>query len=373
MGYNVFVEICDAVKQSLPLLVKTRRELHRIPELSGAEIKTQEYICEFLQSRKIPFKKIKTGVVADIAGTTHGQRIAFRADTDALPIKEKTDVPFKSDSGFMHACGHDGHTAVLLALCDLLATEKPPRDVRAVFQFGEEGAGGAEEMIKGGCLDRVTEIYALHVSPDLPEGVLAVSEGAMMAGAVEFTVRFKGKESHCAESEKGIDALKPLAAYLAAQNTFNAPEKNNTMLHTGKIAGGSARNIVAGSAEAYCTLRYFDEAQREAVLGRAAEFLAGTDKSFGTSHSLTVEAVYPPLVNTPYAVSRVRQAAGAGIREAAPRYTAEDFAFYTQKIPGCLTWLGIKSEQYSSPLHSDTFGFREEALLEGLELFLRLI
>ena len=355
------------------LLTETRRKLHQIPELSGEEYQTQEFICGFLAARKISFRKIHTGVVADFAGENN-ITIALRADTDGLPMVEKAAVPYKSKNGYMHACGHDGHTAMLLTVCDILAKEKPFFNVRAIFQFGEEGAGGAEVMIRHGALDGVNAIYALHTDPGTEEGQFALMSGAMMAGAVEFNITFTGKESHCAEPEKGTDALKPLAEFLnkVAKESFNEEYKKETLLHIGKVLGGTARNIVAGSAEAYCTLRYFDDRVREAVMARISNYLEETNERFKTAHTLVVNAVYPPLVNTEDAVQRVK-AAIEKVNTAKVKFTAEDFAFYTQKVSGCLTWLGIRSKEFKAPLHSDTFGFREDALLYGVELFLRLV
>jgi amidohydrolase len=371
MGYNVYVEIRNAVTNSLGLIQSVRADLHRIPELSRAEFKTQSYICDFLTARRIPFYKIKTGVVADFKGSKAGGRIALRADIDALPIAEKTDVPYRSTNGNMHACGHDAHTAMLLCVCDLLKNAPPPRPVRAVFQFGEEGTGGAEDMIKGGALDGADEIYGLHVSPDLTEGTYAASAGAVMAGAVEFDVYFTGRSAHCAQSEKGIDAIKPVGALLAALKSFTE-HVPHTLLHVGKITAGAARNVVADAAECACTLRYFTDEAREAVMGKLTQFLAETDKMYGTSHRIAVGAVYPPLVNDADAVEKVR-AVCPELLPAVPSYTAEDFAFYLQKIPGCFVWLGTKSERFAAPLHSCLFGLREEALLYGVELLMRMI
>jgi len=460
------MELRKAVLAQSELCTRLRRELHQIPELSCAEFQTQRYICAFLEARKILYRKIRTGVVAEIPGKNTSVTVGFRADTDALPIEEKTDVPYRSVNGNMHACGHDGHTAILLTFCDILSKKPPPVSVRAIFQFGEEGALGAESMIEEGALSGVSEIYALHLDPALALGEFAVAEGAMMAGAVEFRVQFFGKESHCAEPEKGIDALKPLGALLgvngewrmvdgeeepgsktnnagegsgegasqitnadkdcavgrepgsaavhpphvasgdgakpppyAAESpsssihdsrfTIHSPTPHSSLLtpnsppssapshpppikplfHVGKITGGSARNVVAGAAEALCTLRYFEG--HGAEMARIAEFLCRTDAEFGTAHRLIVDAVCPPLHNAPVPVGRVK-AAAPEIRLAAPRYTAEDFACYTALIPGCLTWLGIQDENFASPLHSDTFGFSESALLCGVELFMRI-
>ncbi|MCL2796436.1 MAG: M20 family metallopeptidase [Firmicutes bacterium] len=391
------MEIRPSVLDRAELCTQVRRELHVIPELCGYEVETQGYICAFLEARGIRYRKILTGVIADFEGRDTSNAIAFRADIDGLPIAEKTGLPFASQSGNMHACGHDGHTAILLTLCDILTQEKPPQNIRAIFQFGEEGARGAEQMIAGGALEGVSEIYALHLDPTLYVGEFASCVGAMMAGAVELSIKFRGCAAHCAEKEKGIDALKPLAQLVDGEwwmangekvldshpsspsadqpptTNHQLPEKIqplSTLFHVGAVTGGTARNVVAGSSEALCTLRYFSD--YEAHMARLEEFLKRTDAEFGTSHELRTDAVCPPLINAAPALARVRLAA-PNLKAAAPRYTAEDFACFLTRIPGSLTWLGIKDAEFSSPLHSDTFGFSESALLYGVEFFMRIL
>ena len=366
------MEISAKVSNLFDLVKNTRRELHKMPEESEKEFLTSEYITRFLFSRGYKVKKIGTGVVADVSGKDTSYRIALRADIDALPICEKTDVEYRSTNGFMHACGHDGHTAILLALSDLLKKEKPSVNVRLIFQFGEEGYGGAEKMIAGGALDGVDEIYALHVDPSAAKGALFVCDGAMFAGAVEFDFEIEGKSSHCADASNGIDAIKALSYVLNKADGVNAHKKNNSLFHIGKIVAGDARNIVAGSAKASCTLRFFDEADRETIMMNLSRLLVEADNAFGTSHRVNVETVYDPLINSAAAVGKIKRLFPE-TRDCAPRYTAEDFGAFLAKTSGCMVWLGVKDETFSSPLHSDTFGFNEDALLYGLEYFYRIV
>ena len=158
--------------------------------------------------------------------------------------------------------------------------------------------------------------------------------------------------------------------WLVIRKNFTVHCPPSTIFHVGAVTGGSARNVVAGSSEALCTLRYFSDYKAE--LSRLEEFLKQTDKEFGTTHEFFVDAVCPPLNNAPKALGRVKAAVPALI-PAVPRYTAEDFACYLTRIPGCLIWLGIQDETHFSPLHSDTFGFSESALLYGVEMFLRIL
>ena len=366
------MELSTQVNCLFDLVKSTRRDLHKIPEESEKEFLTSEYIARFLSSRGYKFRKIGTGIVADVAGKDQSRRIALRADIDALPLNEKTDVDYRSCNGFMHACGHDGHTAVLLALSDLLKREKPSVNVRLIFQFGEEGYGGAAKMIEGGALDGVDEAYALHVDPSTEKGVLSTCDGAMFAGAVEFDFEIEGKAAHCADAGKGADAIKALSFVLSRADGVNAHRKNNSLFHIGRIVAGDARNIVAANAKANCTLRFFDEADRESIMMNFSRLLVEADNTFGTSHKVIVETVYDPLINHSAAVGKVKKLFPE-TRECMPRYTAEDFGAFLAKVPGCMVWLGVKDETFSSPLHSDTFGMNEDALLYGVEYFRKLV
>ena len=364
MVYNLIMENID-------YLIAVRRALHQMPELSEKEYRTGDFIASELSSMGHKFRRLATGAVCDVKGADTSRTVALRADIDALPIVEKTDCDFRSQNGCMHACGHDGHTAMLLCIARELAERKPRCNVRLIFQFGEEGDGGAEKMMEMGAVDGVDEIFAFHMCPELEKGEVASADGAMFAGTVEFDVEFYGESCHCADVGSGRDALKAAAYFYGKAGDCNADRRNNTVFHIGKMEGGAARNIVANFAKAYCTLRYYDSADTDRLMMRLEEYLVKSDELFGTSHRLTVNAVYPPLVNNPASLNKVR--AAVNVLPASPRFTAEDFAFYLQKIPGCMLWLGCKDGKYNSPLHSDTFGFDESALITGVEIYKKLV
>lgn len=352
-------------------LISMRRALHRMPEPSEKEFQTSDFIAAELSAMGHKFKRLGTGIVCDVKGASSERTIALRCDIDGLPVIEKTDCDFKSENGYMHACGHDGHTAMLLAVAKELSNRKPQCGVRLIFQFGEEGEGGADKMIGMGAIDGVDEIFAFHMCPELEIGKTASCSGAMFAGTVEFDVEFTGKSCHCADVKQGADALKAAVCFAHNAQDCNSDCANNTVFHIGKLEGGSARNIVADSAAVYCTLRYFDSADTDKLMMRIESRLVQTDNLFGTEHRLTVRAVYPPLVNNPASLSKARSV--AEIEECEPRFTAEDFAFYLGKIPGCMIWLGCKDRKHNSPLHSDTFGFDERALETGVRIYEKLI
>jgi len=356
--------------ESLTYLTATRRKLHALAELSGKEYNTSAFIVEELKSMGYKPKTVGTGVIVDIG--KGGGRLALRADIDALPIAENTSVTgcdFAA-SGAMHACGHDGHTANLLNIARILGG-KAPTPVRLIFQYGEEGLGGSVEMIENGALDEVTEIYALHLCPELDEGKIGYCYGCMFAGAVEFDCIMRGKSAHCASPESGADAIG--ASVFAANAAYAAARENGLLLNLGRITGGSARNIIADKCVSEYTLRYFDSAKSEAAMMQIERALIAADEKYGTYHELAMQAVYPPLVNNALAVDKVRSLMGERAVPVASRLTAEDFSNYLNVVPGCMVWLGIKTREHCSPLHSDTFSFDESVLLVGTELFMKLI
>lgn len=367
MVYNGFMNQTDK-----EYLTVTRRKLHALAELSGEEHKTSAFIVDELKSFGFKPKTVGTGVYCDVG---KGPRLALRADIDALPIKEDvafTGVDFAAEGCVMHACGHDGHTANLLNVARIIG---PKSDIplRFIFQFGEEGIGGSEAMIEGGVLEDVEEIYAIHMCPELDEGKIGYTYGAMFAGCVEFDVEFKGVSAHCATPEKGADAIR--ASIYAANKAFDAAKKHNLLINLGKIGGGAARNIIADRCLSAYTLRFYDMAKSEAFIMELERALIEADETFGTEHNLITSAVYPPLINHALCVDKVRYLMGDIAVPTEPRYTAEDFSNYINVVPGAIFWLGTKKSdgRYSVPLHSEKFGFDESALNLGTELFLKLI
>ena len=362
--------VYNFIMANLDYLTEMRRALHKLAEPSEREVQTSDFLFARLKEMGYKPRRIHTGLVCEKKGN-RAHTIALRADMDALPIVEK-DCPFKAEGGYMHACGHDGHMAMLLSAAAAAARVRPEHTVRFLFQFGEEGGhGGAEKMIEGGAVEGVDEIYALHLCPELPVGRVASSEGALFAGDVAFDIDFTGRSSHCAEGKKGIDALKAAVLFYERAQSVNDDCKNNTLFHIGKLEGGALRSCLAEKATAHCTLRYFDAAHIDLLMMRLERLAIEADDFAGTAHRVTVQSVYPPLVNNPLALAFVKSV--WPVEEAEPRFTGEDFAFYLQKVRGAMLWLGCRDSTHSSPLHSDTFGFDEKALLTGAELYEKLM
>lgn len=360
------------IMEMLDYLIFARRSLHKIPELFHQEFLTQKFITQQLDSFKIKYKTIKTAVIADVDGIDKKTRLAFRADMDALPIAEQNQADYKSiHDGMMHACGHDGHMAMLLGLAKYLAYNKPAVNVRLIFQPAEECQGGAEMLIEKGALKDVDAIFGLHLSPEYPIGTIATDAGAIFAGACDFYIIFEGKSGHCADYQKYIDAIRAgNEFYNQAHNLYKSKHQANSLFHIGKITGGSASNIVADYARYDCTYRFFDEAQQEDFMMRLEDILIEIQKQTGASHRVVVENYYPPLVNSTHIVQMLKRK--FEIVQARPKYTAEDFAYYLKKVSGAFAWLGVGDERHTAPLHSPEFDFDEKALLTGLNYYIKI-
>jgi metal-dependent amidase/aminoacylase/carboxypeptidase family protein len=388
------------VNECLSLVKTVRRDLHQIPELANCEFKTQAYVTDFLKKYGVDFYTLDTAVVAEIKGKNPHKTVALRADMDALKILEANRCAYKSkNTGYMHACGHDGHIAMLLTTVSILAGRPPDNDVRCIFQPAEEAEGGAFRLIEKGVLKGVDEIYAFHLDPTLKQNSIATNYGAIMAGTTEFDIFVYGSAAHAANKRAGIDALSAAAQIvgtldkLSPVNEVNwqleddglfenaAPKvnakdiRNSTLLHVGKMTAGSGRNIVADRAALECTLRYFDGGKRDALLKEINKRLAATESSAGVKCELVIKSAYPCLKNSDKCVDRVRalKAKGINVVAARPRYTAEDFAAYLEKVSGCFMWLGVRDEKEPRQLHSEKFDFDESALSYGVDVFLKLI
>lgn len=348
-------------------IVAVRRALHACPELSSVEYKTSEYIERELVKIGLVPRRAHLGLIADIKGSDGKRTVALRADFDGLPITEKTGLPFASRNGCMHACGHDGHTAMLLGAAKYLSENAPKNNVRLIFQFGEEGDGGSVTMIENGATENADEIYAFHLCPELEFGKVGTNEGTLFAGVAEFNVTFAGKSVHCALKSEGADALAAAAEFTCKIGECG---RENTLLHVGKFTSGYARNVVSDAATLECSFRFFDEKDRDPIIAELTALANACAAKYGCTASLTVKSTYPPLVNHKQCVRKLKKITETVEMKA--RYTAEDFAYYLKEIPGCMAWLGVKDEKHVAPLHSDTFDFDESILLKGARLFVEL-
>lgn len=354
----------------LAYITRVRRKLHRCPEPAFCEFETQKAVESELAALHIPFREIGTGIVADL-DLGKEKRIAFRADMDALPVTERTGAEYASERpGFMHACGHDGHMALLLGFAKSCA-ENPSGigcNLRFVFQPAEEGEGGARNMIAGGALEGVDEIYAVHLDPSLDPGKLGLCYGASMAGDFEFDVNFTGESAHCAEKSKGKDALAAACEFAASLSELVG--KGDSLLHAGKLTAGVARNVVAESAKLECTMRFFEEKERDRLL-RLMKFQLGyLSDRYGVKGEIEKVTEYIPLKNARTCVDKLKAASDWVPQKR--KYLGEDFAFYLAECKGAHGWLGVRKSP-ETKLHAADFDFEEQSLLAGLEIYRKLV
>jgi amidohydrolase len=368
------LEIDSTAEQQL---LAHRRHLHAERELAFTEHKTAAYVAGVLAS--VPgIDGVRTlagtGVVADLHGGLPGRSVLVRADMDALPLTEASDLPFRSRrDGFMHACGHDVHMAVALELARVLAEHREglPGMVRFAFQPAEELAGGAKVMIDEGVLEGIDRVIGLHVWAGLPTGQVSVRGDAIMASANFFTLTVRGKGGHGAMPEATVDAIVIAAGIVSALQTLvtRAP----VVVTVGSIHGGGAHNVIAGEVILQGTLRTFDAALRQLLLGRIATLAEGIAEAMRGSCSFSHDIGTPPTVNDPAMARLVAEAARAVLGEAAvvpfePLMVGEDFAYFLAARPGCFFLLGGAPEGAPVVHHTADFRIDERCLPIGLRV-----
>ena len=362
-------------------LVRMRRDLHAHPELSFHEEWTARYVADRLDD--LPLDNLRlvgtTGVVADVIGKLPGRTVLVRADMDGLPLSETADVPFRSrEEGVMHACGHDFHMAIALALAGELAVnqQRLPGTVRFLFQPAEECAGGAKPMIEAGVLDRVDRVIGLHVWSELDTGKVSVREGAMMASADQFALTIRGLGGHGALPHMTIDAVVIAAEVITALQTLVSRETQPTapvVLTLGSVHGGSAPNIIAGEVVIRGTLRTFDAQLRARLLKRIAELAAGIAAAMRGSCEFRHESGAPPVINNAAMASLVRDAAEDvvgrdNVVPFEPLMVGEDFAYFLEDRPGCFFLLGGAPGGPRAVHHTSDFRIDEACLPIGLRV-----
>ncbi len=380
------IEIRDDINELIDEVTGIRRYLHTIPELGFEEYKTSKYIKEYLENLDIEvFDNIATtGVLGYIEGKEGKRTIAFRADIDALPVFEETGVDFCSqEKGRMHACGHDGHTAILLALAKYLSLRKDTMvdNILLIFQPAEEGPGGAEVIIKEGILEKfsVDRIYGLHLYPDVDEGKIAVRPGPLMAMTGEFDINIYGKSGHGAIPQNTIDSI-VIASNLV--NSYQSIVSRNvnpvepSVITIGRIEGGERRNVIAGKVTLEGTLRAFNENIYNNMKNRMISIAKGLEVGYDCKIDIVFRDMYPPVTNDLDLTEEFIDSIGNdGVEIIEPQMTAEDFSYYQQVVPGVFFFLGVGNEQkgYIHPLHSSKFNFDEKNLALGIQAYVDIL
>ncbi|MFC5504099.1 MULTISPECIES: M20 aminoacylase family protein [Hyphomicrobiales] len=367
-------------------LVAIRRDLHAHPEIGFEEVRTSGIVAEKLEAWGIEVHRGigGTGVVGVLQGTGGpGRRIGLRADMDALPMDEITNLPWRSTiPGRMHACGHDGHTTMLLGAARYLAENRGFAGTAIfVFQPAEEGLGGARAMLADNLFERFPcdEIYGIHNAPNLDPGQIAVFPGPAMAGADFFDIKITGKGSHGAMPHVGRDPVIVAISLAAALQTIvsrNADPREAAVLSITQIHAGSAYNVIPEEAALAGTVRTFSPEIAKLIRERMREICAGMATTFGVQVDIDIRGIFDVLVNHPeQAVATAAVAAeivGAGnvLTETKPVMGSEDFADMLRVVPGAYAWVGHAG---SVPVHNPAFVLDDGILPIGASLLARLV
>lgn len=352
-------------------LIEDRRALHRIPELDRSLPQTMSYLRDALEGLNCKVFSPMESALCAFFDFDKKDAIAFRADADALPIQEKTKASYCSvHPGCMHACGHDGHMAILLELARRLNEKKElPHNVLLVFQPAEETTGGAKDLCATGIFRsyKVQAIFGLHLWPQLPEGMIASRKNEMMARSCEVRVDVYGKSAHIAKAQEGVDALAAgVDFYQRVMKLEGAlPKRIFRLLKFGKFESGRVCNALSDHTRIEGSLRAFQDDVFYSIRAGIVSIAKDIERAYGCTVNVYMTEGYPAVMNPPELHKRVRKAVGFFELDG-PSMTAEDFSWYQKSLPGMFFFLGVGD---TAPLHSDTFDFDEEILLKGVRFF----
>ncbi len=365
-------------------IVALRRDIHREPELGFDTEKTAEKVLAALEGLPLEVETgvAENGIVATLEGAGDGPTVALRADMDALPILEDTGLPFASETeGKMHACGHDGHTSMLVGAAHALSgmRDRLGGTVKFIFQPAEEGGGGGKVMVDEGVADDVSSIFALHLWPGLPFGKIGTKVGPIMAAADAFEMEVKATGSHGAMPHLGSDAIAIAAQIVTALQTIISREVDPVepaVLTVGEIGAGTAFNVIPDRAHLGGTVRTLNADLRQNMPRRMEELARGIAKGMRGDIDLDYTFSYPVTVNDEAAATLALDVAedlvgGESVLELpSPSMGAEDFSYFLEKVPGAFIWLGIGED--ASGLHTTKFAFDEDILPRGSALLAAL-
>lgn len=372
-----------AVSEGLFSFMQTvRRKIHRFPELSYKETRTASLVCRELERMNIPYRRLAlTGIRAEIKGK--GKKVpagcvALRADMDALPIRENTGLPFCSEhQGIMHACGHDGHVAMLLGAAELLSKGDFSGKVVLLFQPAEEAGNGAAKMVEEGGLDGVEMIFGGHIDTHFPAGQFTVDQGLICSYADPFIIRIHGKGGHAARPHEAVDSVVLAATLVMNMQTLVSRQINPShaaVVTVGRLQAGTVLNAIAEEAVLEGTIRSAHPETRRHLRSGLRRLIQGVqDMSNGEIELEFLEGM-PAVINEPVATEIARAAAVEVVgkscvgRQEAPSLGGEDFAFYQQHIPGCLVRFGAAVPgDNAGPAHSARYDFDETVLRYGAD------
>ena len=352
-------------------IIEDRRALHRIPEIESDLPKTMAYLRSALEGLRCELFSPSHSALCAYFDFGRPETLAFRADCDALPVFEKTGAPYASvHEGKMHACGHDGHMAMLLELARRLDKKTDlPHNALLIFQPAEEIIDGAKWICRAGVLEqyRVKAIFGLHLWPGLEPGNVFTRKGALMARSCEVDIEVTGKSAHIGKAHEGLDALdagmRIYTRIRAMEQTL--PKNIYRILNFGHFESGTVRNAISRKTLLQGTLRSYEPETHDHLYGGIFDIARAVEQETGCAVSVHITEGTPPVINLPELVDKVSKIVPLSMLEE-PSMTAEDFSEYQQRVPGLFAFLGLGD---TPALHSDTFNFDETILLKGAEFF----
>lgn len=358
------------LEQLTEALISIRRNLHEHPELSYEEFETTKAIKNWLEKKNITIihSSLETGVIAEVSGKHSGPIIAIRADIDALPIQEETNLPYASKiHGKMHACGHDFHTAAIIGAAYLLKEKESSLSgtVRFIFQPAEESSNGACKVIEAGHLHGVQAIFGMHNKPDLPVGTIGIKDGPLMAGVDRFEIEIHGVGTHAAVPDAGVDPIVASSQIVMALQTIvsrNINSSHNAVVSVTNIHSGNTWNVIPEKATLEGTVRTFQAETREKIPALMKRIIQGISDALGVKTEFRFYAGPPAVQNDTSLTNLSTQVAekmNLNIISPTPSMAGEDFSFYQQEIPGSFVFMGTSG---THEWHHPAFTVDERAL-----------
>ncbi|MDP2824145.1 MAG: M20 aminoacylase family protein [Sulfuritalea sp.] len=382
------MNIDSLISTLYPTLAGIRRDLHSHPELGYEEHRTSDLVANYLEGLGLTVTRGlgKTGVVATLHVGSGSRAIGLRADMDALPVEELNSFDHRSrHPGKMHACGHDGHTTLLLGAANILSkTRNFDGAVHFIFQPAEEMGGGGKAMLSDGLLERfpMDQVFALHNWPGLDVGKIHLRGGAIMAGADTFEIVIDGRGGHAAMPHQAIDVIVAGSALIQSLQILVARKidpQDAAVVSVTKFNAGHAKNVLPDRAELAGTVRMFRPEIREILRRGLREMCSGVEMAFGVTVKLNYEDGYPPTINAEEPVQLARRVAQEvfGTENVLSNLPAsmgsEDFAFIANAVPGCYAWLGNGPTEGGCLLHNPHYDFNDESIAMGVSYWVRLV
>ena len=358
-------------------LISIRRHVHEYPELSYEEFETTKAIKNWLEEANITIidSNLETGIIAEISSNNNGPVVALRADIDALPIQEETDLPYTSKiQGKMHACGHDFHTAAMLGAAYLLKEKEASLNgtVRFIFQAAEESGNGACKVVEAGHLKNVQAVFGMHNKPDLPVGTIGIKDGPLMAGVDRFEIEIHGVGTHAAVPDAGVDPIVASSQIVMALQTIvsrNISSSHNAVVSVTNIHSGNTWNVIPEKATLEGTVRTFQAETREKIPALMERIIKGVSDALGVKTEFRFYPGPPAVQNDKVLTNlsvQIAEKMNLNVISPTPSMAGEDFSFYQQETPGSFVFMGTSG---THEWHHPAFTVDEQALPISAEYF----